>query len=87
VKFFALAPGYVRTKIHKATLETNWPNERIARGDDGTSIEKIYDCLKWCIGQPKEVVGGRNICVSDMRETLAEELKANPSMFKLRRIE
>lgn len=86
-KFFALAPGYVQTKIHNATLAAGIPNERIARGG-GTPIEKIYDCLRWCVDQPKEVVGGRNICVSDpYGPELAERLKANPSMFKLRRIE
>jgi len=85
-KFFALGPGYVPTKIHKATLEAGWKNERIDRGG-GTPIEKIYECLKWCIAQPKEVVGGRNVCVSDIRIGLEDELRANPSMFKLRRIE
>ncbi len=89
-KVFALGPGYVPTKIHAATLAANWPNERIARGDDGTPIERIYACLKWCIAQPKEVVGGRNIAVSDPWDTepfLADLLKASPAMFKLRRIE
>lgn len=95
-KVFALGPGYVKTKIHKATLDANWPNERIARGDDGTPIEKIYGCLKWCLDQSKEVVGGRNICVSDpwdrlqineRKWTLSDELKHVPSMYKLRRRE
>ena len=87
VKFFALGPGYVDTKIHNATKEASWPNERIAKGGS-TPIEKIYNCLKWCISQPKEVVGGRNICVSDpYGPELAERLKANPSLFKLRRVE
>jgi NAD(P)-dependent dehydrogenase (short-subunit alcohol dehydrogenase family) len=98
-KVFALGPGYVPTKIHRATLDANWPNERIARGDAGTPIERIYACLKWCIAQPKEVVGGRNIAASDPWDgavvmdksrwgiSLEEELKANPSMYKLRRVE
>lgn len=88
-KFFALGPGYVPTSIHKATLEKNWPNERIARGDNGTPIKRIYECLKWCVSQPKEVVGGRNIAVSDPWENpeFIEALKANPSLNKLRRIE
>lgn len=86
-KFFALGPGYVNTKIHKPTLEAHWPNERIAKGNP-TPIEKIYDCLKWCISQPKEVVGGRNICVSDpYGPELAERLKNNPNLYKLRRVE
>ncbi len=86
-KFFALGPGYVATKIHQPTVDAKWPNERIAKGNS-TPIEKIYDCLKWCVSQPKEVVGGRNICVSDpYGPELAEKLKANHSMYKLRRIE
>ena len=89
-KVFALGPGYVKTKIHKATLKVNWPNERIARGDDGTPIERIWECLKWCISQPKEVVGGRNIAASDpwdSNQFLSNTLASNPSMYKLRRME
>jgi len=86
-KFFALGPGYVPTKIHKATLDAGWKNERIERGG-GTSFEKIYDCLKWCISQPKEVIGGRNICVSDnYGPELTAKLSLHPSMYKLRRME
>lgn len=85
-KFFALAPGYIPTKIHKATLEKGWKNERIERGG-GTPMVEVYETLKWCVGQPKEVIGGRNICVTDMREGLGQSLKDNPSMFKLRRVE
>lgn len=89
-KVFALGPGYYRdSPIHDATLKANWPNERIARGDAGTPIERIWGCLKWCIEQPKNVVGGRNITASDHWDTpeLAERLAANTSMFKLRRAE
>lgn len=86
-KFFAIGPGYIDTKIHKATLEANWPNERIARGNPNT-VEQVYDCLTWCLSQPKEVVGGRNICVSDpYGPELAERLKANSNLYKLRRVE
>lgn len=97
-KVFCIGPGYVRTKIHKPTLAANWPNERIARGDDGMPIERIYGCLKWCLEAPKEAVGGRNVCASDPWDgvvmgkgkwgvSLAEDLAANPDMYKLRRIE
>ncbi len=85
-KFVALAPGYVPTKIHRATIEKGWQNERINRGG-GTPLPEIYKTLKWIIKQPKEVVGGRNICVSDLRPDLDKRLKENPSMFKLRRVE
>lgn len=90
-KVFCLGPGYVKTKIHNATLAANWPNERIARGDDGTPIERIYGCLKWCISQNKAVVGGRQICASDPWDQelnrMAITLLERPDMFKLRRIE
>jgi hypothetical protein len=86
-KFFALGPGYIPTKIHKPTLEAGWANERIAQGG-GTPLEKVYDCLLWCLEQPKEVIGGRNICVSDpYGPELAERLKNNNALYKLRRVE
>ena len=87
-KIFALGPGYFKaSKIHKPTLDAGWPNERIARGDDGMPIERIWACLKWCIGQRKKVVGGRNIAASDKWEFAEESLLNNPSKFKLRRQE
>lgn len=85
-KFFALAPGYVPTKIHKPTLDKGWENERLSKGG-GTLIGKIYDTLNWCLAQPKEVIGGRNICVSDMDPQLDLMLETDPAMFKLRRYE
>ena len=80
-KFVAFGPGYAKTKIHKATLDANWPNERIARGDDGNSMEDIYKAMKWCIDMPKSLIGGRNICVSDMGKAMTGDFG------KLRRVE
>jgi NAD(P)-dependent dehydrogenase (short-subunit alcohol dehydrogenase family) len=86
-KFFTLGPGYVATKIHHATRDAGWPNERIARGNP-TPLDRIYDCLQWCLAQPKEVIGGRNICVTDpWGADLASSLRADSSLFKLRRVE
>ncbi len=94
VKLFALAPGVVLTKIHTATLQAGVKNERLERAtrDGGVPIERIYSCLKWCIGQTKAVVGGRNICVSDSKDwdterLLAHRLENNSNLFKLRRCE
>jgi NAD(P)-dependent dehydrogenase (short-subunit alcohol dehydrogenase family) len=68
-KFFALGPGTIVTKIHKPTIQAEWANPKlkavIDSGKGGTSIQRVYDCLKWAIAQPKAAVGGRNICVSD----------------------
>lgn len=81
-KFIAFGPGYVRdSKIHKPTLEKGWPNPRIARGDAGNSMESIWEAIKWCIEQNKSLVGGKNICVSDVPFTEADDAK-----FKLRRM-
>lgn len=82
-RFIAFGPGYAKTKIHKATIDKNWPNERIARGDDGNSMESIYEAMKWCIDH-REEAGGRNICVSDFKE---DSKYWNNDQFKLRRIE
>ena len=88
---FALGPGVTDTKIHNATKEAGWPNPRLERAlKDGsfTPMTKVYECLKWCLAQPKEVIGGRNLCISDpYGPGLAVRLKNNPDLFKLRRIE
>lgn len=85
VTLFALGPGVCSTKIHSETILQNWPNPRLTRAlNDGsfTKMEDVYACLKWCIGQPKEVVGGRNICVSDVIVGMPTN-----NQFKLRRVE
>ncbi len=82
--FVAFGPGYYRdSKIHKATLDANWPNERIARGDAGNSIESIWQALAYVLRCGKHEVGGRNICVSDV----AKGWDANTDFGKLRRVE
>ena len=86
-KFFALAPGIVFTKIHNPTMESGIVNEGLEarRKVGGTPMQKIYDCLKWCVNAPKSAVGGRNICVSDNIQV--DDLISNQSLFKLRRVE
>jgi len=90
-KFFALGPGIVLTKIHKPSM--TWENPKLKaalESGKSTPIEDVYDSLMWCVGQDKAVVGGRNICVSDLRGdrgALAQRLRENPDLFKLRRVE
>jgi len=90
-KFFALAPGIVFTKIHTPTMESGIINQGLEdrRKVGGTPIPRIYESLQWCLAQPKEAVGGRNICVSDLDKyhKLGTALLMNKSMFKLRRVE
>jgi len=87
-KLFALGPGYIETKIHDATKAADWPNAVIDSGRKGGEMSSVYEALMWCVQQPKEVVGGRNICVSDIgKPNLAHRLNQNPDLFKLRRVE
>lgn len=93
-KFFALGPGIILTKIHNATIKAGWKNPKldaaIANGQNTQKkIARVYECLKWCIGQPKNVIGGRNICASDPWDTdgekLADDLDLYDDLFKLQR--
>jgi hypothetical protein len=90
-KFFALGPGTILTKIHKQSA--GWHNPKLeaaqaANEDPQVKIRKVYECLQWCIAQPKNVIGGRNICVSDQPdESLSLRLSVDPDLFKLRRRE
>lgn len=94
-KVFALGPGVTSTKIHSATILANWPNSRLTRAlNDGsfTSMEDIYKTLQWGLRQPKEVIGGRNICVSDLNGLYGDghlelALRRYEDLFKLRRDE
>jgi hypothetical protein len=99
VKLFILGPGMVRTKIQQQTLDAGVRADNYERvkkfmeeGDelhkDGTSHDRIYECLRWCMSMPKDVIGGRNIYVPDpFGPELEAKLKANPSYYKLRRHE
>ena len=87
-KFFAIGPGTVLTKIHEQTGA--WPNPKLAQAraeNKQMDVQRTYDCIKWCLEQPKEVIGGRNICVSDPwgGTGLQEELSFRPTLLKLRR--
>jgi NAD(P)-dependent dehydrogenase (short-subunit alcohol dehydrogenase family) len=96
--FFIIGPGIVRTKIHDETLraaERSGDNLRkvrefLASDHPGTGHDEIYQCLHWCLAAGKSVVGGRNLAlVHDAWRNggaeLAEALRANPDLYKLRR--
>ena len=89
-KFVALGTGIVNTKIHNATRAIGWANPRLdeaLKTNAFTSMADIYKAVQWCVEQPKEVVGGRNLCVSDLTLGLEGHLKRSSSFFKLRRDE
>ena len=95
---FIIGPGVVRTKIHNQTLDageragTNFERIRgfIGSADPGVGHDRIYECLEWCVGSGRNVVGGRNISLvgdawSARGDELANALREDPDAFRLRR--
>lgn len=101
-KFFALGPGTILTKIHRATVDAGWNNPKLKKALDDHrdyahqndvvgKIQRVYECLKWCMQMPKDIVGGRNICASDPWDepgsSFAAWLEMHQNGAKLRRQE
>ena len=95
---FIIGPGWVKTKIHQETIinkdeagDNYLKTLNFLNSDQGTSMEEIYDCIKWLTEQQKEVVSGRNFSVvhdhwqKPLNKELVEALISNKSMYKLRR--
>lgn len=60
LKVFMLAPGVVDTPIHKQSGD---PRGVYKGKVQTTPHDDIFACLKWCLEQPKEKVGGRCVHV------------------------
>ncbi|MCX5751949.1 MAG: SDR family NAD(P)-dependent oxidoreductase [Candidatus Saganbacteria bacterium] len=94
-RFSIIGPGWVKTKIHAATLKAGKKAgenyiRTLARFEQGdfVSMEKVLDCCDWVISSPRQLVGGRNFsAVFDQwgKKELAELLRKNPNLYKLRR--
>jgi len=95
-RFVILGPGWVKTKIHKATLKAGEEfaganYERTIHkltSDECTPMEEVMDCCEWLINQPREVIGGRNFSAVFDRwgsQELVDRLGKNFDMYKLRR--
>lgn len=96
LKCFILGPGYVASKLHRATLEAgpmagdNLRKTLDFMGTPGTSMDDVFACLEWCRMQDRAAIGGRNISVvhdpwRDGGATLAASLRADRDLYKLRR--
>lgn len=93
----ALGPGFVNTKIHRATLESgaragdNYSRTVERLKGEGTSLGRIYDCINWVAGKGGKAVRGRNVSIvhdrwsGDEGNGLINSLLTEPDMFKLRR--
>lgn len=92
---FIIGPGFTRTRIHEETLRAGAAagdgldkTRKFLTGDGGTSMEEIYDHMRWCMAQGRSVAGGRNFStVHDPwgATPLAETLRGDPDAFRLRR--
>lgn len=92
---FIVGPGWTKTKAHTFVLaDADVSKEKYDETLDfmlykkGTSMEDIYDCIRWLSVQGKGVAGGRNFSVvHDFwgKEELARELLKDSQMYKLRR--
>jgi NAD(P)-dependent dehydrogenase (short-subunit alcohol dehydrogenase family) len=95
VRFMIVGPGWVRTKIHCATLEAaeqaggNF-EETVARFESGNfvNLSEVVECCDWLVDVPREVMGGRNLSLAHDKwrdERLKHALLEQPEMYKLRR--
>jgi len=94
-RFVTVGPGWVRTKIHQATLAARARagatyEETLQRLGDGrfTSMQDVVASCEWVIEAPRDVVGGRNFStVNDAfgSPDLDAALRLDANMYKLRR--
>lgn len=98
INIFIVGPGWTMTKTHQFVLDhADEDDERrdkildFLQKGQGTSLDDIHSCIKWLCKQGKEVVSGRNFSIvndkwnGSLSSNLAEELKRDPDMYKLRR--
>ena len=95
LRFVIVGPGWVKTKIHEATLnagiragENYEKTKSKLASNECTSMDDVLDCCDWLIHSPKDAVSGRNFSVVfDMWDTeeLAKKLINDFNLYKLRR--
>ena len=94
-RFVIVGPGWVKTKIHDATLKAgrnageNYEKTiHKLNGNECTDMEKVLDCCDWLIQSQRSVVSGRNFSVVFdpwNTEELENKLLNDHNMYKLRR--
>jgi len=93
--FSIIGPGWVKTKIHEATL-----NEPLQSGqnyettlehfqkNDFFEMEKLMECIDWIFEERPDLVSGRNFsAVYDQwgSSSLQDALEGDPNLYTLRR--
>lgn len=92
---FIVGPGWTRTKTHDLIIsDPNVSAEKRAEtvaflaSQVGTSMDEIYESIRWLSEQGRTVAGGRNFSVVHDAwgtDELALALTQDPDMYKLRR--
>ena len=95
LNIFVVGPGWTKTKTHKFILSDPHVSDEkyketlnFLQNQEGTSLDDIYDCIRWLCIQGKHISGGRNFSVvHDVwgKAELAKELLKDINMYKLRR--
>lgn len=95
INAFIIGPGYVKTKIHEATLaageragENLKKTKEFLSSGDGTPLDDIYAHMKWCMSVGRDVIGGRNTAtIHDpwAGGNLSVLLRDHPDAYRLRR--
>lgn len=95
-RFSIIGPGWVKTKIHEATIKAGEINAGenyqktldIINKNNDSNLDKVVECCNWVISSSRDIVGGRNFSlVNDQWGTdmLNEKLKKDLNLYKLRR--
>lgn len=95
---FIVGPGWTRTKTHDKILsdpnvseEKRRETEAFLAQNQGTTMDDIYEHIRWLTRQGRSVAGGRNFSTvhdlwrSPRDSELAAALRMDKDMYKLRR--
>ena len=94
-RFAIIGPGWVKTKIHQATIEAgSLAGENYEQTQERfkhsrfVPMEKVIKCCEWVFASPRIVVSGRNFSAASDHwgdPTLSTQLADDPHMYRLRR--
>ena len=94
IKFTILGPGWVKTKIHNATIKNKKKSGNnyfktldMINSNKFYPIEKVVECCNWLIKAKKQLVGGRNFSAAHdpWEKKIINKIIKNDNNFKLRR--
>jgi NAD(P)-dependent dehydrogenase (short-subunit alcohol dehydrogenase family) len=98
LNIFIVGPGWTRSKGHhkilndrEVSVEKYQQTLRFLEHQKGTPTRDIFNCIEWLRAHGRKVAGGRNFSVvydcwkGSRSKKLAEELKKDVNMYKLRR--